>query len=390
MSTRKTGVVISIGGEPRQLSLEVLPIKAAPLEEPEYFLIVMHEGGRVTPPEREHEAAPGEGDEATERLKGELATTKETLQSVIEEHESTTEELRSALEELQSNNEELQSTNEELETAREELQSTNEELSTVNDELQERNAELNLANSDLSNFLTSVDIPTVILDIGQRIRSFTPAAERALSLIKGDIGRPFSDIRFAAETDVISLIGDVLETLDPKTAQLVGRDDRWYSLRVRPYRSLDNKIDGVVLVFMDIDDVRKSLAAEAMMRKYSDAIVDTMMEPLILLDAAMRVRRANLAFYETFGTAPGETVGASLFELHGGQWDIPRLREQLLEILPHRTKFVKVDMEVTFPQKGRYRLDARQVVVEEIKEPLVLVAMLPLDHGNGGTDEPKR
>src|SRR5262249_10887468 len=134
-------------------------------------------------------------DPQTEKLKQELATTKEYLQSIIEEQEATNEELKSANEEIQSSNEELQSTNEELETAKEELQSTNEELTTVNEELQNRNTELSLVNNDLSNLLSSIHIAIIMLGPDLRIRRYTPKAEKILNLIPTDIGRPITDIK---------------------------------------------------------------------------------------------------------------------------------------------------------------------------------------------------
>src|SRR5262249_19131477 len=129
------------------------------------------------------------------RLRRELATTKDYLQAVIEQHEATNEEVKSANEEILSSNEELQSTNEEPETAKEELQSSNEELTTVNEEMQNRNAELTLLNNDLTNVLSSVSMPIVIVGSDLRIRRFTPAAEKPLNLIAGDIGRRITDIK---------------------------------------------------------------------------------------------------------------------------------------------------------------------------------------------------
>jgi signal transduction histidine kinase len=173
---------------------------------------------------------------------------------MMEEHESADEELRSANEEIQSSNEELQSTNEELETAKEELQSTNEELNIVNDELQTRNLQLGQAGNDLLNLLSSVDIPIVLLGNDLRIRRFTPVSQRALNLIPSDVGRPISDINLNLEIPRLDhLLLDVIETLMPKVIEVQDRNGRSHSLRIRPYRTEDNKIDGVVMVLLDVD-----------------------------------------------------------------------------------------------------------------------------------------
>ena len=192
-----------------------------------------------------------------ERSKQELETASEELQSTNEELETTNEELQSTIEELETTNEELQSTNEELETAKEELQSTNEELTTVNEELQNRNDELSKVNSDLSNLLSSVNIPIIMLGNDLRIRRFTPMAEKVMNLIPGDIGRPITDIKANVKTpDLKQAIQRVIDSLEIQEFRVEDNDGRWYSMRIRPYRTIDNKIDGVVMIFLDIDSRR--------------------------------------------------------------------------------------------------------------------------------------
>jgi two-component system CheB/CheR fusion protein len=177
------------------------------------------------------------------------------LQSIIEEQKTTNEELRSANEEIQSSNEELQSINEEMETAKEELQSTNEELTTVNEELQNRNEELTQLNNDLNNLLSSVNIPIVMLGNDLRIRRFTPMAEKVLNLISADIGRPIMDIRTNLKTwDLKQSISKVIESLETHESQIEDNQGKWYSMRIRPYRTIDNKIDGVVIILLDLGE----------------------------------------------------------------------------------------------------------------------------------------
>src|SRR5205814_3116267 len=161
------------------------------------------------------------------------------------------EELQSANEEILSSNEELQSTNEELDTAKEELQSTNEELNTVNEELHGRNEELSRVNGDLLNLLGSVQASLVIVENDLRIRRFTPMAERVLNLIPSDVGRPIGHIKPNIKMhDLEGMLTDAIENLHIKEQDVQDHDGRWYSLRIRPYRTMDNKIDVAVLSLM--------------------------------------------------------------------------------------------------------------------------------------------
>ena len=190
-------------------------------------------------------------------LQRELAASRDYLQSIIQELEAANEELQSANEEILSSNEELQSTNEELDTAKEELQSTNEELTTVNDELQNRNDELSQVNSDLSNLLSSVNIPIVMLGNDLRVRRFTPVTEKVMNLIPTDIGRPITDIKSNLRAvDLRALVSRVMESLEIHESAVEDTSGRWYSMRIRPYRTMDNRIDGVVMVLIDLDSRR--------------------------------------------------------------------------------------------------------------------------------------
>ena len=188
------------------------------------------------------------------RLKEELDATRSYLQSIVEEQRTTEEELRSANEEIHSSNEELQSINEELETAKEELQSTNEELMTVNEELQNRNDELTHLNNDLNNLLSSVNIPIVMLGNDLRVRRFTPMAERVMNLIPADVGRDITDIKPNLHIpDLKRSISRVIDSLQIQEFDIEDPNGRWYSMRIRPYRTFDNKIDGVIIVLLDLD-----------------------------------------------------------------------------------------------------------------------------------------
>jgi two-component system, chemotaxis family, CheB/CheR fusion protein len=148
--------------------------------------------------------------------------------------------------------------NEELETSKEELQSTNEELTTVNEELQTRNWELSQTNNDLNNLLASVNIPIIILGPDLRIRRFTALAEKVLNLIPTDVGRPVSDINpNIVIHDLDKIVADVMDTLQSKEFEVQDRQGHWYSMRLRPYKTMDNKIDGIIIAFVDIDETKR-------------------------------------------------------------------------------------------------------------------------------------
>ncbi len=279
-------------------------------------------------------------------MQEELAATREYMQSLIEQQEAANEELQSSSEEIQSSNEELQSINEELETAKEELESSNEELATLNDELHNRNQELTTLNDDLNNLHVSINVPILMLGRDLRIRRFTSQAEKALSLIATDVERPISDIKLKINVpDLEALIAEVIDTVSVKEREVQDREGRWYSMRVRPYKTLDNRIDGAVVVLLDIDALKRHEAEIREARDYAEAIIRTVRDPLVILDADLSIHRANESFYSTFKVTPAEAEGRSIYELGNRQWDIPRLRELLEEVLPRNSFFN--DFEVT-------------------------------------------
>jgi two-component system, chemotaxis family, CheB/CheR fusion protein len=246
----------------RRVQVDVIPFKVPPAAV-RFFLILFQDAPSAViplietlPPEHPSEAAGRQ----VGQLQQELAALREYLQSVIEEQESTNEELKSANEEVLSANEELQSTNEELQTAKEESQSANEELATVNEELRHRNSELDRLNNDLINLLTGVSIPIVMVSRDLRIRRFTPLAEQVFNLIPTDIGRPISDIKSNLDVaDLAKLIMTVIDSLSPHESEIQDRDGHWYALRIRPYITIDNKIDGASVVLLDIDSIQRRL-----------------------------------------------------------------------------------------------------------------------------------
>ena len=191
------------------------------------------------------------------KLEDELRRTRARLQATVEEGETSTEELKSSNEELQSINEELQSTTEELETSKEELQSTNEELKTVNEELKSKLDELQRINSDLQNLIASTPIATVFLDRELRLKRFTPRAAELFNTIPTDIGRPFEHLTHRLQHDGLDAMARrVLDTLQPVEEEVQSEDGAWYVARFVPYRTTDDRIDGVVLTFADVSELK--------------------------------------------------------------------------------------------------------------------------------------
>jgi PAS domain S-box-containing protein len=306
------------------------------------------------------------------RLEQELSANREYLESVIEQQEAANEELQSASEEVQSANEELQSVNEELETSKEEIQSSNEELATVNDELNNRNSELNRLNADLSNLLSSIQTGIVILGADLRIRRFTAQAGKQLGLVPGDVGRPIRDIafRFAPLPELEALLGEVMETVQPREADVQDASGHWFSLRLRPYRTPEHRIDGVVLMLVDIHTLKRS-------QQLTASIVDTVREPVLVLDRDLQVKFASPSFYYRFRVTPEETEGRRLYHLGDGQWDLPELRQLLDHVLLLDTQVRDYLVEHDFPHLGPkvMRLNARRLSQPDEAEPMIMLAV---------------
>ena len=271
-TVRRQGVQLRLdgdSGDTQSVDLEVVPVRP-PGSHETCFLVLFNEPpgpGRAADTEGEARKARSQAflhQEESEvvLLRRELAATKEYLQSLLEQQDAANEELRSANEETLSSNEELQSTNEELETAKEELQSTNEELMTVNEQLQTRNRELNELNDDLTNLLASMAIPMVMVGSDLRIRRYTEAACRAINLRANDIGRPLSDLKTNLDiADLDNLIREVINQEQVREREVRDADGRWHRLRIHPYRTVNHKIEGAVILLIDIDDIKKSAEA---------------------------------------------------------------------------------------------------------------------------------
>ncbi len=364
-SVRKMGVRVRSNGHTREVNLEVSPLRRQGSGE-RFYVIVFQEATSPSSKSSKEKSKASKAKTGSSRenghLKRELAATREQFQTLIEEHETVSEEFKSANEEVLSANEELQSTNEELETAKEELQSSNEELTTLNEELQSRNSELTAVNNDLLNVLGNVTIPVVIVGQDLHIRRFTTPAQKLLNLLPSDVGRRLSDIRPNLDVeDLGQIAGESIEnvTTVEREVRQTG-SGTWHLMRVRPYKTWDSKIDGAVLSFQDIDAMKRSLDQ---MHLHADALIETAREAILILDQKLQVISANVAFYRNFEVAPEETQNRPIYDLGNGQWNIPRLRELLENILPHNGRVEDFEVGHDFPHLGsrRMMLNARRI-----------------------------
>jgi two-component system, chemotaxis family, CheB/CheR fusion protein len=287
-------------------------------------------------------------------LEHELQYAKETLQSTVEELETSNEELKSTNEELQSTNEEFQSANEELETSKEEMQSLNEELQTVNAQLQAKVDDLARTSDDMQNLLNSTEVATIFLDRDFHIKRFTPQATKLVNLIPSDVGRPIGDLASnLCYGELQADAAEVLRTLVFKEREAQTKDGGWRQVRILPYRTTDNVIDGLVMTFVNINRSKQAEQAAQQARAYAESIVATIRQPLLVLDAQLRVVSANPAFYRTFALSPGQVEHQVIFHLNNGQWDIPGLRRFLEGVLPKNSAFKDFEVERDFAGLGR-------------------------------------
>jgi two-component system CheB/CheR fusion protein len=256
---RKDRAVVKISGKTHEINIQVVPFKIARSED-RWVLVIFDER---TKPDKAGKTQRVLSKSAAEReiteLRRELASSKESLQAIIEEQEATNEELKSANEEIESSNEELQSTNEELETTKEELQSTNEELTTLNEELSNRNLDMLQMNNDLNSLLDSIQLPIVMVDTNLIVRRATPSARSAFNVLSSDAGRPLGDLKPNFEiNDLEEMLRDVIDTLGARERKVYDKDGREYLLRIRPYRTTENKIDGAVITLLNVEGEEES------------------------------------------------------------------------------------------------------------------------------------
>ncbi len=360
---KEEGFRIEDGGQLRDVKIKVIPFTGSSASKGRHFLVLFEDvEPRRGPKATRKPATQDKG--GSVRLRREIVATKEYLQSIVEDHASTLEELKAA-------NEEAQAGNEELETAQEELESANEELNTLNEELKISNVEYSQVNRDLTNLLESISIPLVMVGHDLRIRRFTRAMEPLLNLIASDVGRSLTDLQPQMELpDLRRLLLDAMEGGNRKPRDVRDAHGRWYSLRILPSVGTDGKIDGAVLMLIDIDAAKRGL-------DFAEAIVETVREPLVILDQNLQVMKANRAFYGTFRAAREDTEGRLIYDLGNGQWNIPKLRELLENILPAHSTFRDFEVTHEFEHVGRkvMLLNASEVFNPNAQARTILLAI---------------
>jgi two-component system CheB/CheR fusion protein len=347
-----------------ELGLQLIRVTVKYLEEPEQLagLLLMVFEDQPTPRKVRLGKANVDNDLSRDAvvaaLEKELQYTKHRLQNTIEEMESSVEELKSTNEELQSANEELQSTNEEAMTNKEEMQSLNEELMTLNMQYLSKTEELSLAANDMKNLLDATEIATIFLDNDMVIKRFTPPVHRIISLLPGDVGRPIT--HFASTLRHENLAQDVKQVLDrliSVEANIQTTTGEWYAMRILPYRTLDNYISGAVITFTDITDLKTLEAQLQESSRMAEAVVETVREPLLVLDHRLTVLAVSTSFAQLFGIDAAQAKGRPLAELDGGTWQQPVLRQRLEDMLKQpNAVFNDYPFAANFPGAGTREL----------------------------------
>lgn len=354
----RRGLQLMVGNEQGSLDLTVRPLVQSQ-DEPQYLIVFQERGETVELP-----SAPEQPDRLLV-LERELQHNREVLQANVEQMSVSLEELKSTNEELQTTNEELQSSNEELTTSKEELQSLNEELVTINAEHQRVIHDLAQANDDMKNLLESAGIATVFLGNDLRIKRFTPRITHVINLMPVDIGRPITDISVNLNYEHLTRdISRVLDTLETYEAQVQTQDREWYLMRISPYRTSDNFIDGVVLAFTNINVIK---ALEGQVREsldYAEAVLNSMRDPLLVFDGEFRVITANQSFYELLYLTPAQVKDEPLYTLSNFAFDQPDLQHRLRELVMADADILNYIIDLRVPQQGPRKM---KIEAEAIK-----------------------
>jgi two-component system CheB/CheR fusion protein len=325
---------IDMEGQVRVVDIIVRRILETPEAEQGYFLVIFDEVPSTTKiARRETAQAEGKLDVLTQ-IEDELQRTRDQLHLSVEQYETTTEELKASNEELQAMNEELRSTTEELETSKEELQSVNEELSTVNQELREKIDQLGRVNSDLQNLMSATDIGTIFLDRGLKIKLYSERAKDLFNITPSDIGRPLEHFTHKLQYDSLTEDAEmVLRNLQTRDREVRSQDGRWYLARMLPYRTLEDRIDGVVLGFVDITDHRH---AEELRRQTAE--LQEQSQILGLANVFIRGLDDRIVLWNTgcerlYGYSKEEAVGRVAYELLRTEFPEPleKLKNELLK-----------------------------------------------------------
>jgi two-component system, chemotaxis family, CheB/CheR fusion protein len=310
-ATLSLPILVRFNGAPHRVHLAVKPVRQDGTAEPRQAVVMFIEGEALEEAVAAIDRQPN--DESVRRLTQELELTQTRLRTVREESDAANEELRAANEELQSINEEYRSTSEELETSKEELQSINEELQTVNSELKLKLETISRAHGDLQNLIAATDIGTLFLDSSLRIKRFTDRATELFSITIADGGRSITDFAHQLEyQDLVKDVRAVLAELAPIRREVRSRAGRWYDMRVRPYRTVDDKIDGVVITFVDITERRQvdeALRLSDQTLRQDQHLMELSRDPIFIWDFDGGIVFWNRGSEELYGYSSEEAIG---------------------------------------------------------------------------------
>jgi two-component system CheB/CheR fusion protein len=234
------------------------------------------------------------------------------------------------------------------------------------------------------NLINSIEVGTIFLDEHLRVKRFTPQAQNVVRLIDSDLGRPLADLALRIDDpDLLADAKGVLATLEPLEREAPGPDGSWYSVRIQPYRTARNAVEGLVLTFVDITQAKRGERAQ-LARVLAENVVDTVRQPLLVMDGSLRVVRANPAFYAMFGAKPDMVEGRLIYDVAAGPWRMPTLRARLERVLSQGESFDGFEAECDLPGGGRTRLllGARPVATRA-EEPAELI-LLAIDDGPAG------
>jgi len=281
-------------------------------------------------------------------LEQELQRVREEMQSTLEEMQTSQEELKSTNEELQSTNEELQSTNEELTTSKEEMQSLNEELQTVNAELQSKVDEFSRVNNDMKNLLNSTDIATLFLDKELNIRRYTDQATKIFKLIKSDIGRPFTDqVSDLIYPELAADAREVLRTLIFIQKQIPTKDGRWFSIRIMPYRTHDDRIDGLVITFINTSDLKQTEIELYNIEKTHRLLLNISSDVIIKLSTEWKIIEFNREAEKFFAKKQTDVLNQNFLQLFISEQEQKKVEKGLRKLLNEAIDTVNYKMEIT-------------------------------------------
>ncbi len=309
-------------------------------------------------------------------VKGELTTAHEYMESLVDENNRVTDELKFANDEAHSGNEELRCANEELQTAKEEVESANEELATLNEELRSRNMDLTILSNDLNNLLEGIDLPIVMLSSDLRLRRLTVAAERVFHMVSTDIGRSVSFMSpMFNGPDLAKLSTEVIASGQASEIEVMDQEGHWYNLQIKPYRTEGGRITGAVIAMIDIHGVKGTQDGLRKSADFSQAVVEMVREPLLVLNRDLHVHTVNHAFCRNFNIPASEVIGQDIFALGHGLWKETGLRSLIENTLQTRSSFEAFEATCDIPGIGvrHFLLSAR--CLDGLQWPSLMVIM---------------